>query len=37
MGVKAAEIERQLGLREGVVARLGRRGVVSASEGGMMG
>jgi hypothetical protein len=36
-GVSAAEIERQMGLREGVVARLGRRGVVTASEGGMMG
>ncbi|KAG0645472.1 hypothetical protein D0Z07_8599 [Hyphodiscus hymeniophilus] len=37
MGANAAEIERQMGLKEGVVARLGRRGVVSASEGGMMG
>ena len=37
MGVSARDIERQLGLRDGVVARLGRRGVVSASEGGMMG
>lgn len=36
-GVSPAEIERSLGLREGVVGRLGRRGVVGASEGGMMG
>lgn len=27
-GVDAAEIERRLGLRRGVVERLGRRGVV---------
>ena len=36
-GVPAQEIEKQLGLRNGVVARLGRKGVVKASEGGMMG
>lgn len=36
-GVSDAEIERSLGLREGVVGWLGRRGVVGASEGGMMG
>lgn len=27
-GLEAADIEQKLGLREGVVARLGRRGVV---------
>ena len=30
-GVEAGEIERRLGLRSGVVGRLGRRGVVEAS------
>jgi hypothetical protein len=30
-GVEAEEIERQLGLRSGVVGRLGRRGVVGVS------
>lgn len=31
-GVGAGEIEKKLGLRKGVVERLGRRGVVMASE-----
>lgn len=31
-GVQAGEIERNLGLKGGVVARLGRRGVVSVAE-----
>lgn len=36
-GVSASEIERTFGLKEGVVARLGRMGVVGASEGGVFG
>lgn len=33
-GVSPGEIEKQLGLRRGVVGRLGRRGVVTTSEAG---
>ena len=36
-GLEDGEIERTLGLKRGVVERLGRRGVVVASETGMMG
>jgi hypothetical protein len=35
-GLEEGEIERKFGLRKGVVGRLGKRGVVRASEGGMM-
>lgn len=35
-GVSGGEIEREMGLREGLVGRLGRKGVVRAAGGGRL-